>query len=117
VVCPLFNTGGSAFNPVKTTFDSIPGGYGPILYSGADLATSLGVGFVKVPLAMGKGDGLNRTKSIFGVMVSRMDNNFYIPLTYKPTPYGTAGAIYLLGVGGKGYDLGNKIIGGQEHEN
>lgn len=50
-------------------------------------------------------------------MVSRMDNNFYIPLSYKPTPYGTAGAIYLLGVGGKGYDLGGKILGGQGHEN
>lgn len=109
-------SGGSAFNPVKVAFNTGSAQYGPILYSGADLATSLGVGFVKVPLAMGKADGLNRPKSIFGVMVSKMDNNYYLPLTYKPTPYGTAGAIYVLGVGGKGYDLGGKILSGHENE-
>ncbi|WP_301151112.1 DUF637 domain-containing protein [Metapseudomonas otitidis] len=112
-----FSGEGSAFNPVKTAFNNIPGGYGPVLYSGVDLATSVGMGFVKVPLAMGKADGLNRPNSIFGVMVSRMDNNYFLPLTYKSTPYGTAGAIYLLGVGGKGYDFGGKIINGQENEN
>lgn len=112
-----FSGEGSAFNPVKTAFNNIPGGYGPVLYSGVDLATSVGMGFVKVPLAMGKEDGLNRQNSIFGVVVSRMDNNYFLPLTYKSTPYGTAGAIYLLGVGGKGYDFGGKIINGQENEN
>lgn len=51
---------------------------------------------------MGKADGFNRQNSIFRVMVSRMENNCFLPLAYKSTPYGTAGAIYLLGVGGKG---------------
>ncbi|MGR1219871.1 hypothetical protein ACUYGA_23625 [Metapseudomonas otitidis] len=96
---------GSAFNPVETDFNNIPGGYGAVLYGGVDLAVSVGVGFVKISLAMGKVDGFNRLNSIFRVMVSRMDNNCFLPLTYKSTPYGTAGAIYLLGVGGKGYDF------------
>ena len=105
-----FSGEGSAFNPVKTAFNKIPGGYGLVLYIGVDLATSVGMGFVKVPLAMGKADGLNRPNSTFGVMVSRMDNNYFLPLTYKSTPYGAAGAIYLLGVGGKGCDFGVKLL-------
>lgn len=112
-----FAGGEGVFNPVKTAFNNILGGYGPTLYSGADLATALGAGFVRVPLAMGVADGLNRSKSMFGVMVMKMDNNYYTPITFKPTPYGTAGAIYILGVGGKGYDLGEKIHGDLKNEN
>jgi hypothetical protein len=54
-----FSGEGSAFNPVKTAFNNIPGGCGSVLYSGV-LAIPAGMGFVKIPLAMGKVDGLNR---------------------------------------------------------
>ncbi|MFV3368494.1 filamentous hemagglutinin N-terminal domain-containing protein [Pseudomonas sp. NY15435] len=98
-----------SYNPVKETFNLIPGGYGPLVYSGADLATSVGTGFVKVPLKMGLADGLNRPNSMFGVLVNKADNNYFIPVLNAGTPYGTAGAIYLFGVGTKGYDFGGKV--------
>lgn len=62
-------------------------------------------------------DGLNRPKTMFDVMVPKMDNNYFFSKSYIPTPYGTAGAIYLLGVGGKGYELGDKIHEGPKNEN
>ena len=68
-----------AGNPVKSAFDLIPGGYGPLVYQGADTLLSAGAGFGKVPLVMGASDGL-RKGSIFGVLVPKMDNNFFIPL-------------------------------------
>lgn len=42
-----------SYNPVKLAFDSIPGGYGPLVYQGADTILSAGAGFGKVPLVMG----------------------------------------------------------------
>ncbi|TLG88001.1 hypothetical protein FEM54_28260 [Pseudomonas edaphica] len=91
-----------AGNPVKSAFDLIPGGYGPLVYQGADTLLSAGAGFGKVPLVMGASDGL-RKGSIFGVLVPKMDNNFIIPLLGTKTPFGTALGVYVGGVGYKGY--------------
>lgn len=102
----------NTYNPVKEAFNSFPGGYGPIVYSGLDFATSVGTGFAKVPLKMGLTDGLNRPKSMFGVLVNKADNNYFLPITNAKTPYGSAGAIYLYGVGLKGYDLSGKLYSG-----
>ncbi|WP_256659119.1 hemagglutinin repeat-containing protein [Pseudomonas sp. R4-39-08] len=90
-------------NPVRAAFDLIPGGYGPTVYSGADLAFSVGAGFVKVPLKLGLADGLNRSKSMFGVTVRKFDNNQFYFWTGKPIRYGSAAAVYLKSVGEKGY--------------
>ena len=91
-----------SYNPVKSAFDLIPGGYGPLVYQGADTLLSAGAGFGKVPLVMGASDGL-RKGSIFGVLVPKMDNNFIIPLLGTKTPFGTALGVYVGGVGYKGY--------------
>ncbi|WP_175507992.1 DUF637 domain-containing protein, partial [Pseudomonas sp. NFPP24] len=91
-----------SYNPVKSAFDLIPGGYGPLVYQGADTLLSAGAGFGKVPLVMGASDGL-RKGSIFGVLVPKMDNNFFIPLLGTKTPFGTALGVYVGGVGYKGY--------------
>lgn len=97
-----FNNDKGSYNPVKKVFSYIPGGYGPVIYSGADLALSFGAGFVKVPLKMGLADGLNRPKSIFGVTVRGVDNNFFVPIVGTPTPYGTAMTMYFKSLGDKG---------------
>ncbi|UZE03243.1 filamentous hemagglutinin N-terminal domain-containing protein [Pseudomonas mediterranea] len=91
-------------NPVKDVFSALPGGYGPLVYSGADLVLSAGAGFVKVPLKVGAADGLN-AKSLFGVTVRKMDNNYFVPLAGMKTPYGTALGIYVGGVGSKAVDV------------
>ncbi|WP_339495739.1 hypothetical protein [Pseudomonas sp. RA_105y_Pfl2_P56] len=90
----------SSYNPVKDAFYQIPGGYGPAVYSGADLVFSAGAGFVKVPLKVVASDGLKST-SLFGVTVRQFDNNKFIPLTGIGLPYGSALGVYIGGVGGK----------------
>ena len=96
-----FNNEKGGYNPVKEVFNEIPGGYGPLIYSGADFALSLGAGFVKVPLRLGLKDGLNRKDSMFGVTVHGFDNNKFT--LGKKLPYGAALGSYLNGVAGKGY--------------
>lgn len=51
---------------------------------------------------MGASDGL-RKGSIFGVLVPKMDINFFIPLLGTKTPFGTELGVYVGGVGYKGY--------------
>ncbi len=63
----------------------------------------MGAGFVKVPLKLGLADGLNRSKSMFGVTVRKFDNNQFYFWTGKPIRYGSAAAVYLKSVGEKGY--------------
>ncbi|WP_246750267.1 hemagglutinin repeat-containing protein [Pseudomonas sp. SWRI144] len=96
-----FNNSRGGYNPVKEVFNEIPGGYGPVIYSGADLALSLGSGFVKVPLKMGLADGLNKPNSMFGVTVHSFDNNKFV--FGKAVPYGSALTLYLKSVADKGY--------------
>ncbi|QZI73768.1 DUF637 domain-containing protein [Pseudomonas protegens] len=98
----------SNLNPVKNAFDLIPGGYGPVIYAGADLALSGGSGFVKVPLKMGVSDGL-KMKSVFDVTVRNMDNNYFVPILKIPTPYGTSLLMYANGVGGKAFELYKQV--------
>lgn len=97
-----------SYNHVKQTFDQIPGGYGPVIYSAADFALSIGSGFVKVPLKMGVADGLNKKKSIFDVTVRKFDNNQFI--LGKKAPYGGAMLLYFLSVGAKGNSLYNEAV-------
>ncbi|MDR6956180.1 filamentous hemagglutinin [Pseudomonas brassicacearum] len=99
-------------NPVRDVFSLLPGGYGPLVYSGADLVFSAGAGFVKVPLKIGAADGLNAS-SLFGVTVRQMDNNYFVPLAGIKTPYGTALGVYFYGVGGKAADV-YKEVGGEK---
>ncbi|WP_338107684.1 hemagglutinin repeat-containing protein [Pseudomonas corrugata] len=103
-----FTNDEGGFNHVKQVFDQIPGGYGPLIYSGADLALSFGSGFVKVPLKMGLADGLNKSDSLFGVTVRGFDNNKII--LGRPTPYGTAMGLYFQSVGLKSYVFYNEAV-------
>ena len=100
----------SSYNPVKDAFYQIPGGYGPAVYSGADLVFSAGAGFVKVPLKVIASDGLKST-SLFGVTVRQFDNNKFIPLTGIGLPYGSALGVYIGGVGGKVFDFYKEVSG------
>jgi filamentous hemagglutinin len=100
----------SSYNPVKDAFYQIPGGYGPAVYSGADLVFSAGAGFVKVPLKVVASDGLKST-SLFGVTVRQFDNNKFIPLTGIGLPYGSALGVYIGGVGGKVFDFYKEASG------
>lgn len=101
-----FTSDKGSYNHVKQVFDKVPGGYGPLIYSGADLVLSFGSGFVKVPLKMGALDGLNKNDSMFGVTVRGFDNNKIV--LGKPTPYGTAMGLYFQSVGLKGYSFYNE---------
>nr|WP_276522756.1 filamentous hemagglutinin N-terminal domain-containing protein [Pseudomonas nitroreducens] len=94
-----FSSAGPGFNPVKESFTYITPEYGAVIYSGMDLAATAGAGFVKVPLAMGVNDGLNRSKSIFGALSRRMDNDVYF--LGNKLPDGVPGLIYINGVSGK----------------
>ncbi len=100
----VWNGESKSYNPIKEIFSEIPGGYGPIVYKGADLLLAGGAGFVRVPLKMGVADGL-KSNSIFGVTVRGMDNNYFLPVVGTPTVYGTALVMYLKGVGGKALDF------------
>ncbi|MEE5039093.1 filamentous hemagglutinin N-terminal domain-containing protein [Pseudomonas alliivorans] len=103
-----FYGGGNGYNPVKEAFSLLPGNLGGIAYSSADFALSLGAGLVKVPLKMGLTDGLNRPKSMFGVMVSGVDNNFFLPAV-GGTPYGTAMGMYFYTLAGKGNSVYKEV--------
>ncbi|MEE4620840.1 filamentous hemagglutinin N-terminal domain-containing protein [Pseudomonas alliivorans] len=103
-----FYGGGNGYNPVKEAFSLLPGNLGGIAYSSADFALSLGAGLVKVPLKMGLADGLNRPKSMFGVMVSGVDNNFFLPAV-GGTPYGTAMGMYFYTLAGKGSSVYKEV--------
>nr|WP_282707293.1 DUF637 domain-containing protein [Pseudomonas syringae] len=103
-----FYGGGEGYNPVKEAFSLLPGNLGGVVYSSADFALSLGAGLVKVPLKMGLADGLNRPKSMFGVMVSGVDNNFFLP-AIGATPYGTAMGMYFYSLAGKGNSIYKEV--------
>ncbi|WP_272448258.1 DUF637 domain-containing protein, partial [Pseudomonas syringae] len=103
-----FYGGGEGYNPVKEAFSLLPGNLGGVAYSSADFALSLGAGLVKVPLKMGLADGLNRPKSMFGVMVSGVDNNFFLP-AIGATPYGTAMGMYFYSLAGKGNSIYKEV--------
>lgn len=98
-----FSNDEGSYNPVKQAFAQIPDDYGPLIYSGFDFALSFGAGFVKAPLKMGLADGLNRPKSIFGVAVRAVDNNYFIFGLGTPTPYGTAMTMYFKTLADKGF--------------
>ncbi|QTH15035.1 hypothetical protein C4C32_03760 [Pseudomonas corrugata] len=99
------NGNNNSYNPLKVGFSQLPGGYGPLIYSGTDLILSIGAGFVKVPLKMGLADGLNRPKTMFNVTVRNADNNYFVPMTGIPTPYGTAMMMYFRSVGDKAFTV------------
>ncbi|WP_236485980.1 filamentous hemagglutinin N-terminal domain-containing protein [Pseudomonas syringae] len=103
-----FYGGGEGYNPVKEAFSLLPGNLGGVAYSSADFALSLGAGLVKVPLKMGLADGLNRPKSMFGVMVSGVDNNLFLP-AIGATPYGTAMGMYFYSLAGKGNSIYKEV--------
>ncbi|MEE4686056.1 DUF4225 domain-containing protein [Pseudomonas alliivorans] len=103
-----FYGGGNGYNPVKEAFSLLPENLGGIAYSSADFALSLGAGLVKVSLKMGLTDGLNRPRSMFGVVVSGVDNNFFLPAV-GGTPHGTAMGMYYYTLAGKGNSIYKEV--------
>ncbi|GAB7536149.1 hypothetical protein BGC_23660 [Burkholderia sp. 3C] len=104
-------------NPLRYGFNQIlPSGWGSVAYDGLNLAAAIGAFYVPVPLKMGISDGLNRSGSMFGVTVPRINKNKLIPFTNQVAPYGTTQGILLFGVGSKGVTVINDIrdIGGKK---
>ncbi|WP_155640028.1 hypothetical protein [Burkholderia territorii] len=62
-----------------------------------------------VPLKMGNAAGLNRSGSMFGVTVPRINNNTSIPFINRAEPNGTTQGILLFGIGSKGATVVNEI--------
>jgi hypothetical protein len=102
-----YSNGDSGFNPVKGAFEYVFPVYGSGIYSAVDLMTAFGAGFVKIPLVIGVADGMNRPKSIFGVMKDNMDKDVSI-VGYK-FPYWVPRVVYANGVAGKVDEL-NKAV-------
>ncbi|MHA6559324.1 hypothetical protein [Pseudomonas alliivorans] len=57
---------------------------------------------------MGLTDGLNRPRSMFGVVVSGVDNNFFLP-AIGGTPHGTAMGMYYYTLAGKGNSIYKEV--------
>jgi hypothetical protein len=104
-------------NPLRYGFnEALPAGWGDTAYDGLNLAAAIAALRAPVPLKMGNADGLNRSDSMFGVTVPRINNNTLIPLINQAAPYGTTQGILLLGVGSKGATVINDLrdTGGQK---
>ena len=99
------STGGQGFNPGRYAAEIVSPQYGALIYSGADIATSLLGATVRVPLAMGVKDGLGRPNSIFGVMERQLDNPTLVPIIGSKLPAYTTEGIFLLDAGGKTIDF------------
>ncbi|NOV26566.1 filamentous hemagglutinin N-terminal domain-containing protein [Cupriavidus necator] len=96
-------------NPLRYGFNLLSPIWGDLAYDGLNLAAAASAMRAPVPLKMGMADGLNRSGSIFGVTVPRINNNTLIPFTGLTAPYGTTQAILLFGVGAKGAEVINDM--------
>jgi filamentous hemagglutinin len=76
--------------------------WGGVAYSSFDFMFGVAAMQAKVPLTVGKADGLNREKSMFDVKVPMFNNPKLIPITKLPFPNGTNQDVMLFGVGVKG---------------
>jgi filamentous hemagglutinin len=57
-------------NPLRYGFNqTLPDGWGNVVYDGLNLVTAIGALYAPVPLKMGAADGLNRPGSMFDVKV------------------------------------------------
>lgn len=68
------------FNPIRSAAQQVMGEKnGTTAYDAAALATSLGSLAYRVPLVVRLGDGMNRAKSINGVVVAQWQNGIFVP--------------------------------------
>ncbi len=65
----------NGYNPIKSGVEELFPIWGATIYDGTSLALNVGTLGVKVPLIVGATDGINRMKSMFGVVVSKWDNS------------------------------------------
>lgn len=69
----------SGYNPGRDLAQITFGDYGDTVYYGTALVANLAALSVKVPLIVGKTDGLEKTVSMFGSKLSGWENATYIP--------------------------------------
>jgi hypothetical protein len=89
-------------NFMKDGFNKVSPEWGGVAYSSFDFMFGVAAMQAKVPLTVGKADGLNREKSMFDVKVPMFHNPKLIPITKLPFPNGTNQDVMLFGVGVKG---------------
>jgi filamentous hemagglutinin len=102
--------GPGGYNPVRDVLvDNLPAGWGNTVYDVGALGSNLlGLG-VRLPYNIGVTEGIDRTKSIFGVTASKWDNPKLNPFTKQPLPSYVGQGILTYGIGSKGLTVINDI--------
>lgn len=108
-------SGPAGFNPVRDLLvANLPVGWGNVTYDvGALGANMLSLG-IRMPYNIGFTDGVNRSKSIFGVTTSKWNNPMLNPMTKQQLPSYVGQGILTYGIGSKGVKIFNDI---QESKN
>jgi filamentous hemagglutinin len=106
----VIGNGPGGYNPVRDSLvNNLPAGWGNTVYDVGSLGSSLLSLGVRVPYNIGVTEGIDRTKSIFGVTASKWDNPMLNPFTKQPLPFYIGQGILTFGVGSKGITVINDI--------
>jgi filamentous hemagglutinin len=102
--------GAEGYNPVRDALtNNLPVGWGNTVYDIGSLGSNLLSLGVRLPYNVGVTEGIDRTKSIFGVTASKWDNPKINPFTKQPLPSYVGQGILTYGVGSKGVTVVNDI--------
>ncbi|QDX22357.1 hypothetical protein FP568_14600 [Pandoraea pnomenusa] len=101
-------SGSAGFNPVRDFLvTNLPVGWGNIAYDVGALGANMLTLGIRMPYNIGFTDGVNRSKSIFGVTTSKWDNPMLNPLTKQQLPSYVGQGMLTYGIGSKGVKIFN----------
>jgi hypothetical protein len=102
--------GPGSYNPVRNMLnDNLPAQWGNTAYDIGSLGSTLLSLGVRLPYNIGVTEGIDRTKSMFGVTVSKWNNPKLNPYTKQQLPSYVGQGILTYGIGSKGGTVINDI--------
>lgn len=95
------------YNPLKSKLESLYPQWGDFIYDGGEAISALGSLGAKAPLIVDPAvTGINKTRSLFGVAVPRIDNSVRVPIAGKILDSNAQRGILGVTIGAKAYQAG-----------